>query len=53
MYWSVLPFPFNFISLWMQGAWSAKKNPGQWIVLPEPPKVRRSRNTRKQRRLKN
>jgi hypothetical protein len=52
MYWSVLPFPFNYVSLWLQGAWSAEKNPGQWIKLPEPPKLQR--RTRKQRRaLKN
>ena len=50
MYWSVLPFPFNYASLWFQGAWSAEKNPGQWITLPGPPKLSRRNRTRKQRR---
>ena len=37
IYWSILPFPLSWLSLWLQGAWSAKQNPGQTLVLPEPP----------------
>jgi hypothetical protein len=39
VYWSVLPWPFSYVSLYFQGAWSAEQNPGQLITLPEPPKM--------------
>jgi len=51
MYWSILPWPLSWVSLWLQGAWSAEKNPGQTLVLPEPPKLGgKTRRTRKNRR---
>lgn len=48
VYWTVLPGWLGVASLWYQGAWSAKKNPGQMITLPEPPRggTRRSRSRR-------
>jgi len=48
VYWTVLPGWLGVASLWYQGAWSAKKNPGQLITLPEPPGVRRG-GTRRSR----
>ena len=48
VYWTVLPGWLGTASLWYQGAWSAKKNPGQLFTLPDPPGVRRG-GTRRSR----
>ena len=52
VYWTVLPGWLGAASLWYQGAWSAKKNPGQLITLPDPPGVRRGGTRRSRTRSK-
>ena len=50
MAWSILPWPLNMISLWLQGTWDRDKHPGQLLVLPRalnPPKQGGRRKTRK------